>query len=168
MQGRRHWMSTGFIFWKQDLRVSGPCPTAKAVARLRSLLAADRFNVTERLSGAIEESRFRVWRKALLAGAGDAVEFQGSLRPGGEGTVIEGSLQYKLATKIQFTGLLAIGLGIVIVGAFQKLAGMPAGGELLGIGGFIALVALLWIYSSYRMKHEQIQFIEARLNEVVA
>jgi hypothetical protein len=96
------------------------------------------------------------------------VEFEGLLRPGGEGTVIEGSLQYKLATKIQFAGLLAIGLGIVVVGVFQKLAGMPAGGELLGIGGFIALVALLWIYSSHRMKHEQIQFIEARLNEVVA
>lgn len=161
-------MSGGFIFWKQELRVSGPRSTAEALARLRSLLSAGRFDLKERLSGAIEESRVRVWRKAPLAGAGDAVEFEGSLRPGGEGTVIEGTVQYKLATKVQFAGLLAIGLGIVVVGAFQTLAGMPAGGELLGIGGFIALVALLWIYSSNRMKHEQIQFIEARLNEVVA
>lgn len=161
-------MSGGFIFWKQELRVAGPRSTAQALARLRSLLSADRFDLKERLSGAVEESRVRVWRKAPLAGAGDAVEFEGSLRPGGEGTVIEGTLQYKLATKLQFAGLLAIGSGIVVVGAFQKLAGMEAGEELLGIGGFIALVALVWIYSSNRMKHEQIQFIEARLNEVVA
>lgn len=161
-------MSGGFIFWKQELRVAGPCSTPMVVARLRTLLSAHRFDLNQRLSGAIEGSRVRVWRKAPLAGVGDAVEFAGSLRPGGEGTVIEGSLQFKLATKVQFAGLLAIGLGIVVVGAFQKLAGMPAAGELLGIGGFIALVALLWIYSSNRMKHEQIQFIEARLNEVVA
>ena len=161
-------MSGGFIFWKQELRVAGPGSPAEALARLRSLLSAGRFDMKERLTGAIEESGVRVWRKAPLAGAGDAVEFEGSLRPGGEGTVIAGSLRYKLATKIQFAGLLAIGLGLVVVGAFQTLAGMPAGGELLGIGGFIALVALLWIYSSNRMKHEQIQFIEARLNEVVA
>jgi hypothetical protein len=161
-------MSGGFIFWKQELRVAGPGSTAEALARLRSLLSADRFDLKDRLTGAIEESRVRVWRKAPLAGAGDAVEFEGSLRPGGEGTVIEGSLQYKLATKIQFAGLLAIGLGLLVVGVFQKLAGTPSGGGLLGGGGFIALVTLLWIYSSNRMKHEQIQFIEARLNEVVA
>jgi len=161
-------MSGGFIFWKQELRVAGPGSTADASARLRSLLSADRFGLKESLTGAIEESRVRVWRKAPLAGAGDAVEFEGSLRPGGAGTVIEGSLQYKLATKVQFAGLLAIGLGLLVVGVFQKLAGTPSGGGLLGIGGFIALVALLWIYSSNRMKHEQIQFIEARLNEVVA
>jgi len=161
-------MSGGFIFWKQELRVAGPGSTADALARLRSLLSADPFGLKERLTGAIEESRVRVWRKAPLAGAGDAVEFEGSLRPGGEGTVIEGSLQYKLATKIQFAGLLAIGLGLLVVGLFQKLAGTPSGGGLLGSGGFIALVTLLWIYSSNRMKHEQIQFIEARLNEVVA
>jgi len=161
-------MSGGFIFWKQELRVAGPGSTADALARLRSLLSADRFGLKERLTGAIEESRVRVWRKAPLAGAGDAVEFEGSLRPGGEGTVIEGSLQYKLATKIQFAGLLAIGLSLLVVGVFQKLAGTPSGGGLLGSGGFIALVTLLWIYSSNRMKHEQIQFIETRLKEVVA
>jgi len=161
-------MSGGFIFWKQELRVAGPGSTADALARLRSLLSADRFGLKERLTGAIEESRVRVSRKAPLTGAGDAVEFEGSLRPGGEGTVIEGSLRYKLATKIQFAGLLAIGLGLLVVGVFQKLAGTPSGGGLLGSGGFIALVTLLWIYSSNRMKHEQIQFIEARLNEVVA
>jgi hypothetical protein len=161
-------MSGGFIFWKQELRVAGPGSTAGALARLRSLLSADRFGLKETLAGAIKGSRVRVWRKAPLAGAGDAVEFEGSLRPGGEGTVIEGNLQYKLATKVQFAGLLAIGLGLLVVGVFQQLAGTPSGGGLLGIGGFIALVALLWIYSSNRMKHEQIQFIEARLNEVVA
>lgn len=161
-------MSGGFIFWKQELRVAGPRSPAEALARLRSLLSADRFGPNERLTGAIEESRVRVWRKAPLAGVGDAVEFEGSLRPGGEGVVIEGSLRYKLATKVQFAGLLAIGLGVMVAGVFQKLAGMPAGGELLGIGSFIALVALLWIYSSNGMKHEQIQFIEARLSEVVA
>ncbi len=148
--------------------MAGPGSTADAVAKLRSLLSADRLGLKEHLRGTIEESRVRVWRKAALAGAGDAVEFEGSLRPGGEGTVIEGSLQYKLATKVQFAGLLAIGLGLLVVGVFQKLAGTPSGEGLLGSGGFIALVTLLWIYSSNRMKHEQIQFIEARLNEVVA
>lgn len=161
-------MGSGYIFWKQELRVAGPGSTADALAKLRSLLSADRFSLKDRLTGAIEESRVRVWRKTPLAGAGDAVEFKGSLRPGGEGTVIEGSLQYKLATKVQFTGWLAIGLGLLVVGLFQELAGTSSGGGLLGIGGFIALVTLLWIYSSNRMMHEQIQFIEARLNEVVA
>lgn len=161
-------MSGGFIFWKQDLRVSGPGSTANAVARLRSLLAPNRFSLKPHFAGTLDGSRVSLWRKGPFVGAGDAVQFEGSLRPSGDGTVIEGTLQYKLATKIQFAGLLVLGLGLVLAGAFQKVAGAHSSGELLGTGGFLLIVTLLWIYSSGRMKDEQVQFIEARLNEVVA
>ncbi|MBM3359489.1 MAG: hypothetical protein FJY54_17410 [Betaproteobacteria bacterium] len=158
----------GFIFWKQDLRVAGSGSTADAVARLRTQLSASRFAFQERLVGTLEGSRLRAWRASPFGQAGDVVEFEGTLRPAAEGTVIEGSVQYKTATKVQFTGLLVIGFVLLAVGAFQKLSDPHSGAEPLGMGGFITLLTLFWIYSSSKMKHTQIQFIESRLGEAVA
>lgn len=157
-----------FIFWEEELRVAGPGTMADAAARLRAQLSAGRFSMRERLAGSTDGFRLRVWKASALGQAGDAVEFDGLLRPGGDGTLIEGTVRYRLATKVQFIGLLAIGLVLAAAGIFRELAGTAPGGELLVIGASVSAVTLLWIYSSHRMRHEQIQFIEARLNEVVA
>ena len=141
---------------------------ANALARLRSQLSAGRFSMSERLAGSTDGFRLRVWKASALAQAGDSVEFEGSLRPGGDGTVIEGTVRYRLATKVQFIGLLVIGLALAAAGMFRELAGTTADGELLGIGVFIFVAAVLWIYSSSKMRHEQIRFIEGKLNELVA
>jgi hypothetical protein len=161
-------VSDGFIFWTQALRVTGTGSTANAVARLQTQLSAGRFSMQERLVGSLEGDRLRVWKASAFVKAGDVVEFEGTLRPGAEGTVIEGGLQYKIATKIQFVGLLAIGLIMLVAGALQKLQGADPGEGLLGMGGVVSLVTLLWIYASSRTKDAQIKFIEARLGEAVA
>jgi hypothetical protein len=158
----------GFIFWKRALRVTGPAPTASAAARLGSLLAGGRFGLTARLVGVLDGSHLRVWRRGSLAGAGDAVQFEGTLRAGANGTVIEGTLCYKLATRVQFVGLLAIAALLLAAGGFQSLAGADAGPDLLAFAGLIALAALAWIYASSRMRDEEIRYIEEKLSEAVA
>jgi len=157
-----------FIFWEEELRVAGPGTMANTVTRLRAQFSAGRFSMSERLSGSMDGPRLRVWKASALGQAGDAVEFDGLLRPGGDGTLIEGTVRYRLATKVQFIGLLVIGLVLAAAGIFRELAGTAPGGELLVIGASVSAVTLLWIYSSHRMRHEQTQFIEARLNDVVA
>lgn len=158
----------GFIFWQRTLRVTGAASAASAAARLGSLLAGGRFSLTARLVGILDGSALRVWRRGPLAGAGDAVQFEGTLRADENGAVIEGTLCYKLATRIQFVGLLAIAALLLAAGAFQSLAGADAGSDLLTFGGILALTALAWIYASSRMRDEEIRFIEERLNEAVA
>lgn len=158
----------GFIFWQRTLRVSGPAPLANAVARLGALLAGSRFGMTARLIGALNGSTLRVWRKGPFAGAGDAVQFEGTLRAEATGTVIEGTLCYKLATRIQFVGLLAIAALLLAAGAFQSLAAADAGTDLLVFAGILALAALAWIYASSRMRDEEIRFIETKLSEALA
>lgn len=158
----------GFIFWRRTLRVSGPAPVANAVARLGALLAGSRFGMTARLAGVLNGSTLRVWRKGPFAGAGDAVQFEGTLRAEATGTVIEGTLCYKLATRIQFVGLLAIAALLLAAGVFQSLAATDAGTDLLFVAGIIGLAALAWVYASRRMRDEEIRFIEIELSEVVA
>jgi hypothetical protein len=158
----------GFIFWKRPLRVAGPASAASAAARLGALLAGGRFGLTARLVGVLDGSGLRVWRRGPLAGAGDAVQFEGTLRAEANGTVIEGTLCYKLATRIQFVGLLGIAALLLAAGAFQSLAGADAGADLLAFAGILALAALAWIYASSRMRDEEIRFIENKLSEAVA
>ena len=159
----------GFIFWKRTLRVAGPAPAASAAARLGALLAGGgRFGLATRLVGVLNGSALRIWRKGPLAGAGDAVQFEGTLRAEANGTVIEGTLCYKLATRIQFVGLLGIAALLLAAGAFRSLAGADAGPDLLAFAALLALAALAWIYASSRMRDEEIRFIENKLNEAVA
>jgi hypothetical protein len=153
----------GFVFWEQELRVAGPGSTVDATARLNAQLAVNRLSMRDRLAGLFDGSRLRVWKASQLVRAGDTVEFEGSLLPAGGGAVIEGKLHYKLATKVQFVGLPLIGLGLVAVGLYRS-----TGVETLGAGIFVLLFSLLWIYSSAQMRHEQIEYIQARLTEAVA
>jgi hypothetical protein len=82
--------------------------------------------------------------------------------------VIEGTLCYKLATRIQFVGLLGIAALLLAAGTFRSLAGADAGADLLAFAGALALAALAWIYASSRMRDEEIRFIENKLSEAVA
>ena len=77
-------MSDGFVFWRRPLRVAGPRPPQEALARLRLLIQGRRFGVGLRLVGTIRgpdsAPALRLWRKGLLAAAGDVIEFRGTLR----------------------------------------------------------------------------------------
>jgi len=149
------------------LRVAGPGSTANAVARLNAQFSTGRFGSKERLAGSLRGSRLRAWRATLLGRAGDVVEFDGELRLSGEGTIIEGTVRYQSATKIQFVGLLAIGILLTAAGITQRFSGTAAGTELLGLGLFVTVVTAVWIVSSAGMRHVQVQFLEEKLGEVV-
>jgi hypothetical protein len=159
---------TPLIFWEQPFRVAGPGSTANAVARLSAQFSVGRFGSKERLTGSLRGSRLKAWRATLLGRAGDVVEFDGEIRSAGEGTVIDGVVRYQAATKIQFAGLLAIGVLLTIAGVTQKLAGTAAGPELLSLGLFVTVVTVVWIWSSAGMRHVQVQFIEEKFREIVA
>ncbi len=161
-------MIKNFIFWQQDLRVEGPATSSQAAARLRDMLMIRQFSMKDRLAGVLDMNHVRVWKTTTVGIAGDVVEFEGVLRPGHEGTIIEGRLRYKTHSKIQFVGLLATSLGFVLVGAFQKLSGMQPASDLLSIGGVVTFITLFWIYASSQMRHTQIEFIEASLKQLVA
>jgi hypothetical protein len=156
------------IFWEEPLRVAGPGSMPNAIARLNAQLASGRFSTKDRLTGSLRGARLCVWKATVLGRAGDVVEFDGEIGAGSEGTVIEGTVQYQKATKIQFAGLAAIGLSLLGAGLMQKLSGSAAGPELLGLGLFITAVTALWIGSSAGMRHVQVQFIEERFREIVA
>jgi len=148
--------------------VAGPGSMANAVTRLNAQLAIGRYSTKDRLTGSLRGAQLRVWKASVLGRAGDVVEFDGEVRAGGEGTVIEGKVRYQAATKLQFAGLSAIGLSLLGAGLMQKLSGSAAGPELLGLGLFITAVTALWIGSSAGMRHVQVQFIAERFREIVA
>ncbi len=161
-------MKEGFIFWKQELRVSGPCDAAAVAGRIRSLISVGGLTVKERLIGAMDGDSVRVWRTAPLAMAGDVVEFRGVLRAEGDGCKIEGTVGYNLRTKVQFAGCLALGLFLTAAGLSHWLRDLPSGIELAGIGLILTLVQLVWIYSSRKLTWEQVAFIEDQLARSVA
>lgn len=157
-----------FVFWEEPLRVAGTGSTANAVSRLHTHFSAGRFGSKERLTGWLRGSRLRVWRATLLGRAGDVVEFNGEICSTGEGTVIEGTVGYQAATRIQFVGLLSIGILLTATGIAHRFTTADAGPELLGLGLFILVVSLIWIGSSAGMRHVQVRFLEEKLGEVVA
>jgi hypothetical protein len=157
-----------FIFWRQALRVAGHATTSEAEAKLRAMIYPKLFSMQDRLAGSLNADRIKVWKTSTAAFAGDVVEFEGALRPDKDGTVIEGQLHYKTRSKIQFIGLLVMGFGFVTIGAFQKLSGAQPGADLLGVGAVVSFITLFGIYASVQMRHTQIDFIAAKLNEVVA
>ncbi len=161
-------MKEGFIFWKQELRVSGPCDAAAVAGRIRSLISVGGLTVKERLIGAMDGDSIRVWRTAPLAQAGDVVEFRGVLRVEGDGSVIEGTVGYNFRTKFQFAGCLALGFFLTAVGLFHWLWDLSPGIKLAGVGLIITVAALLWIYSSRKLTWKQVAFIEDQLARSVA
>jgi hypothetical protein len=159
-------MNEGFIFWEQALRATGPGSPATAVARLSSLLSAGRYRGGNRLTGVMDGSRFRIWRTSTLTT--EVVECAGVIRAHGAGSIIEATLRYKLATRIQFAGGLLLGTVLAIGGTLQHLADAQPKSELAPVGFFILAAILVWIYSSSKMKKEQISYITERLEEIVA
>ncbi len=161
-------MKEGFIFWKQDMRVSGPCDVRAVAGRIRSLISVGGLTVKERLIGTMDGDSVRVWRTAPLAQAGDVVEFRGVLRAEGDGSAIEGTVGYNLRTKIQFVGCLALGSFLTAVGLFHWLRDLPSGKELAGVGLIATLAMLVWVYSSRKLAWKQVAFIEDQLARSVA
>ena len=161
-------MKEGFIFWKQELRVSGPCDPRAVAERISSLISVGGLTVKERLIGEIDGDSVRVWRTAPLAQAGDVVEFRGVLRAQGDGSAIDGTVGYNLRTKFQFVGCLVLGLFLTAVGLFHWLRDLTPGIELVGVGLIITVATLLWIYSSRKLTWKQVAFIEDQLARSVA
>lgn len=161
-------MEGGFIFWNQPLRVSGPRGVADAAGTIRSLVEVSGILLGERLMGSLEGDRVHVWRTSPLARAGDVVEFRGTLRAEGDGSVIEGQVGFNLRTRVQFVGCLVLGLLILGVGAVHWLRDATAGEQVVVVGAFITVATLVWIYSSRQLAWKQIAFIEGELARAVS
>jgi hypothetical protein len=157
----------GFIFWRKPFRAAGARGAAQVAAALSEQVGAARFSLGERLVGRFDGTRMTLWRKSAISFGGDVIEFDGVLRAEEGGSVIEGSLQYKRASKIQFIGLLVVGIGLLAIGALHTLAGKETGENVLGFGSVVFLVTLAWVYSSSKMRGEQIRFIEERIRALV-
>lgn len=155
------------ISWHAPFRASGPRPAAQVTAALGAYLAQTRFGMGERMVGKIEGERLRVWRKSVASFAGDVVEFEGVVRAQDGGSVIEGFLQYKLAAKVQFIGLLAIGALLALAGAFRYFTGGEAEARAFGFGMLVFVSTLIWVYSSNRMKSDQVRYLQGRLEGFV-
>ena len=161
-------MKQGFIFWKQKLRVSGPCDAGGVAERIHSLISVGGLTAAERLVGTMDGDGIRVWRLTPLAMTSDVVEFQGVLRAEGDGCAIEGTVGYNLRTKFQFVGCLALASFLTAAGLFHWLRDLPSGIEVAGIGLILTLVMLVWIYSSRKLAWKQVAFIEDQLARSVA
>lgn len=161
-------MERGFIFWRQDLRVTGPAGVGDVAQRIRALITVSGVSVNERLIGAMESDRIRVWRTAPLAQAGDVVEFRGTLRAEGDGSVIEGRLEYNLRTKVQFVGCLALGVLLTLAGLYHWMRDLSRGEEITAVGAVITVATVLWIYSSRKLVWKQIAFIEDELTRALS
>jgi len=157
-----HAMTSDWIFWKAPLRIAGAAAPGDVLARIHGQVTAGRFGIHDRLSGRVEGTRVRVWRRAAIA-ASDVVQFDGEVRPHADGTVIEGLLSYTLATRAQFLGSLVLGLGLLAGGVVDWFRGVASGSDLLGAGGAVLVLATIWIYSSTRLRARQIKFLESSL-----
>jgi hypothetical protein len=159
-------MRENLIFWEKPLRVSGAVPPDEAAARLKALFQSARFGFGERIAGAIDGNRVRAWRRAAIA-ASDVVRFEGRIAPEGDGTVIEGTVRYNLATRIQFAGTLAFGLFLACGGLLEKWRDGSGGNDMLAVGGLVSALAVVWIYASSRMKGVQIEFLRQQFSAVL-
>ena len=159
-------MKEGFIFWEEPVRVTGPAAPATAASRLAAVLAAPRrFGSGNRLVGIMDDSGFRVWRTSTLTT--EVVECAGVIRAHGDGSVVEGTLRYKLATRIQFAGGLLLGALLAIGSTLQTLADPQPKSELVPLGVWVLATILIWIYTSSKTKSEQTRYIAERLEEIV-
>jgi len=156
------------LLWSRPFRFYGTCAAPLAAERLRTQLGAARFGFGERLVGSFDGERLRAWRRAPAASFGDTVEFDGRLRDERGGCAIEGAFRYTLATRVQFIGFLALGLALAGAGLLQWLEGAEQGGGILALGAFIFGATAAWVFSSDRMKEEQIDFIKSRLQALAA
>jgi hypothetical protein len=162
-------VSANLIFWREPLHIAGACTADQAAGRLRGLLSASaRFSAEERLLGRIDGMRFRVWKRTLFGASADVVQLDGQIAQGEAGAVVEGTFSYKAATKIQFIGLMALGLLIAASGALQRLTGSPTAGDVLLFGCGIAGLTATWIVGAYWMRDRQIAFLKAQFEAILA
>jgi len=161
-------VNAALIFWREPFRAAGRCSAETAVRRLRSLLATtSRFSAEERLLGRMDGMRFRVWKRTLLGASADVVQLEAEIAQGAAGAVVEGRFSYKAATKIQFIGLLLLGLLIVASGVLQSSAGSPTAGDVLLLGCGITALTAAWIVGAYWMRDRQIAFLSAQLDAIL-
>jgi len=111
--------------------------------------------------------RFRVWKRTLLGASADVVQLEAEIAQGAAGAVVEGRFSYKAATKIQFIGLLLLGLLIVASGVLQSSAGSPTAGDVLLLGCGITALTAAWIVGAYWMRDRQIAFLSAQLDAIL-
>jgi hypothetical protein len=150
-------VSLTLVFWRQPYRASGSCSAQTAAARLRALLSNPlRSAADETLLGRMDGMRFRIWKRSVLGSSADTV-----------GAVIEGNYSYKAATKLQFIGMLALGILIAASGAVQRFAGNPHANEVILLGVLIAGITAVWILGGYWMRDRQIAFLRARVETIL-
>jgi len=160
-------VESGLIFWRIPFRTAGPRPVGEVTGALDAYLAQTRFGVGERMVGRLEGQRLRVWRKSLASFAGDVVEFDGTMRAENGETVIEGTMQYRVSAKVQFVGLLVLCGLLALAGAFRYFASGEAGVRAFAFGALIFAGSWVWVYSSSKMKGDQIRYLAGRLEEFV-
>jgi hypothetical protein len=83
-------------------------------------------------------------------------------------SAIEGAVGYNLRTKLQFVGCLVLGLVLTLIGLINWMRELAPGTDLVGVGVFVTVATLLWIYSSRRLTWKQVAFIEDQLARSVA
>ena len=161
-------MSLALVFWRQPYRARGRCSAQTAAARLRVLLSNPlRSAADETLLGRMDGMRFRIWKRSVLGSSADTVQLEGEIAQGPDGAVIEGTYGYRAATKLQFIGMLALGVFILVSGAVQRFAGNPHANEVMLLGGLIAGITAVWILGGYWMRDRQIAFLRARVEAIL-
>jgi hypothetical protein len=161
-------LSLVLVFWRQPYRRAGRCTAQAAAARLGAMLAnPTRFAAEETLLGWIDGMRFRIWKRSLLGSSADVVQLEGVIAQEREGAVVEGTFSYKAATKLQFIGMLVLGVLILGSGAFQRLAGSPSAGDVMILGALITGVTATWILGAYWMRDRQIAFLGSRVEAIL-
>lgn len=161
-------MSLVLVFWRQPYRSTGHCAAQTAAARLRAMLSnPTRFAAEETLLGWIDGMRFRIWKRSLLGSSADVVQLEGEFGQGRDGAVVEGTFSYRAATKLQFIGMLLLGVLILASGVFQHLAESPSAGEVMLFGALITGVTASWILGAYWMRERQIAFLRSRVEAIL-
>ena len=166
-------MSVRLVFWRESYRASGSCSAQTAAARLRAILSnPTRFAADETLLGRMDGMRFRIWKRSVLGASADTVQLEGTIAQAPDGALIEGTYGYKAATKLQFIGMLALGLLVSASGAVQRFAGNPHANshanEVMLLGGLIAGITAVWILGGYWMRDRQIAFLSSRIEAILA
>ena len=161
-------MSLRLVFWRESYRARGRCSAQTAAARLRAMLSNPlRSAADETLLGRMDGMRFRIWKRSVLGASADTVQLEGTIAQAPEGALIEGTYCYKAATKLQFIGLLVLGIVIAASGAVQRFAGNSNANEVLLLGGLIAGITAVWILGGYWMRDRQIAFLSSRIAAIL-
>ena len=161
-------MSLTLVFWRQPYQASGSCSAQTAAARLRAMLSNPlRSAADETLLGRMDGLRFRIWKRSVLGASADTVQLEGAIAQGPDGAFVEGTYSYKAATKLQFIGMLVLGIFIAASGVVQRFAGNSHANEVMLLGGLIAGITAVWILGGYWMRDRQIAFLRARVESIL-